>query len=154
MLTVPGSVMKRRKADKADGPPHLVPLARQAVALLQEIHLLTGEGRYVFPSLTTGQRCMSENTVRSALRRLGYSNDEMTAHGFRAMAMTMLIDRLDVVPAIVNAQLAHKVDDPLGTAYNRAQYLEQRRAMMQTWADYLDRLRQGAEVVPMPGRAA
>lgn len=154
MLTVPGAVMKRTKADKADGPPHLVPLARQAVALLQGLQPLTGEGRYVFPALTTGQRCMSENTVRSALRRLGYGNDEMTAHGFRAMARTMLAERLNVAPEVIEAQLAHAVADALGRAYNRTQYVEQRVQMMQTWADYLDRLRQGAEVVPLPGRAA
>lgn len=154
MLTVPGAVMKRTKADKADGPPHLVPLARQAVALLQGLQPLTGAGRYVFPALTTGQRCMSENTVRSALRRLGYGNDEMTAHGFRAMARTMLAERLNVAPEVIEAQLAHAVADALGRAYNRTQYVEQRVQMMQTWADYLDRLRQGAEVVPLPGRAA
>lgn len=154
MLTVPGSVMKRTKADKAGGPPHLVPLARQAVALLTELQALTGEGRYVFPALTSRQRCMSENTVRSALRRLGYGNDEMTAHGFRAMARTMLAERLNVAPEVVEAQLAHAVPDALGRAYNRTQYLDQRQQMMQAWADYLDRLRQGAEVVPLSGRAA
>lgn len=153
-LTVPGSAMKRTKADKADGPPHLVPLARQAVALLTELQAVTGTGRYVFPALTSCQRCMSENTVRSALRRLGYGNDEMTAHGFRAMARTMLAERLNVAPEVVEAQLAHAVPDALGRAYNRTQYLDQRRHMMQAWADYLERLRQGAEVVPMPGRAA
>ncbi|MFO1225956.1 tyrosine-type recombinase/integrase [Roseateles sp.] len=154
MLTVPGALMKRTKADKAEGPPHLVPLARQAVALLAELQAITGEGRFVFPALTSRLRCMSENTVRSALRRLGYGNDEMTAHGFRAMARTMLAERLDVAPEVVEAQLAHAVPDALGRAYNRTQYVEQRKAMMQTWADYLDRLRQGAEVVPINGRAA
>lgn len=154
MLTVPGSVMKRTKADKADGPPHLVPLARQAVALLTDLQPLTGEGTYVFPALTTKQRCMSENTVRSALRRLGYANDEMTAHGFRATARTMLAERLNVATEVIEAQLAHAPTDTLGRAYNRTQYLEQRRTMMQTWADYLDRLRKGAEVVPITARAA
>ena len=147
MVTVPGSVMKRTKADKADGPPHLVPLASQAVALLTELRALTGTGTYVFPSLTSKQRCMSENTVRSALRRLGYGNDDMTAHGFRAMARTMLAERLDVPPEVVEAQLAHTVPDALGRAYNRTQYVDQRRSMMQAWADYLDRLRRGAEVI-------
>ncbi|MEO3692419.1 tyrosine-type recombinase/integrase [Roseateles paludis] len=154
MLTVPGALMKRTKADKVDGPPHLVPLARQAVALLAELQAITGEGRFVFPALTSRLRCMSENTVRSALRRLGYGNDEMTAHGFRAMARTMLAERLDVAPEVVEAQLAHAVPDALGRAYNRTQYVEQRKAMMQTWADYLDRLRLGADVVPINGRAA
>lgn len=154
MITVPGSAMKRKKKDKLDGPPHLVPLATQAVALLKELQPLTGDGTYVFPSNTGKGRCMSENTVRSALRRLGYDNDEMTAHGFRAMARTMLPERLDVPPEFVEAQLAHTPNDALGRAYNRTQYLEQRRAMMQTWADYLDRLRKGAEVIPIAAHAA
>ena len=84
---------------------------------------------------------MSENTVRAALRALGYSNDEMTAHGFRAMARTMAAERLNVQPEVIEAQLAHTVPDPLGRAYNRTQYLAQRRELMVQWADYLDRLR-------------
>lgn len=149
MLTVPGEVMKRTKAEKADGPPHLVPLAAQAVALLQDLHPLTGHGRYVFPALTTGERCMSENTVRSALRRLGYGNDDMTAHGFRAMARTMAAERLGIAAEVIEAQLAHAVPDTLGRAYNRTQYLEQRRDLMVKWADYCDRLRAGAQVVSL-----
>ena len=154
LLTVPGEVMKRTKADKADGPPHVVPLATQAVTILRELHPLTGHGRYVFPALTTGERCMSENTVRSALRRLGYANDDMTAHGFRAMARTMIAERLNIAPEIIEAQLAHAVADTLGRAYNRTQFLDQRRDMMTKWADYLDRLRDGAQVIQMPERAA
>ncbi|MEO3715812.1 tyrosine-type recombinase/integrase [Roseateles flavus] len=153
-LTVPAEVMKRKKADKADGPPHLVPLASQAVAILTDLQALTGSGRYVFPALTSKQRCMSENTVRSALRRLGYGNDDMTAHGFRATARTMIAERLGIAPEVIEAQLAHAVADSLGRAYNRTQYLDQRKAMMQAWADYLDRLRKGAEVVPIAGKAA
>ncbi len=149
MLTVPGEVMKRTKAEKADGPPHLVPLAPQAVALLRDLQPLTGHGRYVFPALTTGERCMSENTVRSALRRLGYGNDDMTAHGFRAMARTMAAERLGIAAEVIEAQLAHAVADALGRAYNRTQYLEQRRDLMAKWADYCDRLRNGAQVVPL-----
>jgi integrase len=150
MLTVPPEVMKRKKAEKRDGPPHLVPLAPQAVAILRELQPLTGgEGRrYVFPSLLTGERCMSENTVRGALRRMGYSNDDMTAHGFRAMARTMIAERLGVAPEVIEAQLAHAVGDALGRAYNRTQFAEQRRDMMGKWADYLDRLRDGAQVLP------
>jgi integrase len=154
MLTVPAAVMKRSKADKASGPPHLVPLALQAATILRELHPLTGHGRYVFPSLLTGERCMSENTVRGALRRMGYSNDEMTAHGFRAMARTMIAERLGIAPEVIEAQLAHAVGDALGRAYNRTQYLDQRRDMMTKWADYLDRLREGAQVIPLQGRAA
>ena len=148
LLTVPAEVMKRSKADKLGGPPHLVPLAPQAVAILQELKPLTGHGRYVFPALTSGQRCMSENTIRSALRRLGYGNDDMTAHGFRAMARTMIAERLGISPEVIEAQLAHVVPDALGRAYNRTQYLDQRRDMMGQWADYLDRLRDGAQVLP------
>lgn len=154
MLTVPAEVMKRRKEDKADGPPHLVPLPAQAVAILSELQALTGAGRYVFPALTTSKRCMSENTVRSALRRLGYGNEDMTAHGFRATARTMIAERLGIGAEVIEAQLAHAVADSLGRAYNRTQYLDQRRAMMQAWADYLAKLRKGADVVPIKGKAA
>ena len=149
-LTVPPEVMKRKKAEKLDGPPHVVPLAAQAVAILKDLYPLTGgEGRrFVFPSLLTGERCMSENTVRGALRRMGYGNDDMTAHGFRAMARTMIAERLNVAPEVIEAQLAHAVRDANGRAYNRAQFLEQRRDMMTKWADYLDRLRNGAQVLP------
>ncbi len=149
MLTIPGDRMKRSKTEKASSPPHLVPLAPQAVALLRDLQALTGHGRYVFPALTSSQRCMSENTVRSALRRLGYGNDDMTAHGFRAMARTMIAERLGVAPEIIEAQLAHAVPDALGRAYNRTQYLEQRQDMMAKWADYIDRLRKGADVIPI-----
>lgn len=148
-LSVPSSLMKRSKAEKASGPPHWVPLASQAVALLRELQALTGQGRYLFPALTSGQRAMSENTVRSALRRLGYGNDDMTAHGFRAMARTMAAERLGVAPEVIEAQLAHAVGDALGRAYNRTQFLQQRRELMQAWADYLDRLRKGGEVLPL-----
>lgn len=147
-LSIPAEAMKRSKADKASGPPHVVPLAPQAVAILRDLHPLTGRGHFVFPSLLTGERCMSENTVRSALRRMGYSNDDMTAHGFRAMARTMIAERLNIPPEVIEAQLAHAVGDSLGRAYNRTQYLAQRREMMAAWADYLDQLRAGGTVLP------
>jgi integrase len=153
-LTVPAETMKRKKADKADGPAHIVPLAPQALTILRVLQPLTGVGpngearRFVFPSLLTGERCMSENTVRGALRRMGYGNDDMTAHGFRAMARTMIAERLGVAPEVIEAQLAHAVGDSLGRAYNRTQFLEQRRDMMSKWAGYLDRLRDGAQVLP------
>lgn len=149
MVTIPSSMMKRKKDDKANGPAHLVPLAPQAVSILEELQPLTGHSRYVFPSLLTRERPMSENTVRGALRRMGYSNDDMTAHGFRAMARTMAAERLGVAPEVIEAQLAHAVPDALGRAYNRTQYLQQRRELMQKWADYLDQLRAGAKVVPL-----
>ncbi|MGY0197699.1 tyrosine-type recombinase/integrase [Leptothrix sp. BB-4] len=147
LLTIPADAMKRNKADKVNGPPHLVPLSAQALAALAELQPLTGSGQYVFPALSSSKRCMSENTVRSALRRLGYGNDDMTAHGFRAMARTMIAERLGIAPEVIEAQLAHAVPDALGRAYNRTQYLDQRRDMMARWADYLDRLRSGAQVL-------
>lgn len=149
-ITVPGSAMKRTKEDKADGPPHVVPLASQALELLRELRSFTGSGRFVFPAMTSRLRPMSENTVRSALRRLGYANDEMTAHGFRATARTLAAERLGIEPEVIEAQLAHAVPDALGRAYNRAQFLEQRQRLMQQWADYLGRLREGAKVIQLP----
>jgi integrase len=154
-LTIPANMMKRTKAEKASGVPHVVPLAPQALAILRDdLQPLTGAGRYVFPGLHSAERPMSENTVRSALRRLGYGNEDMTAHGFRAMARTMAAERLGIAPEVIEAQLAHTVPDALGRAYNRTQYLDQRRELMMKWADYLDRLRKGAEVIPLPQRAA
>lgn len=153
-LTIPPELMKRRKAGKQDGPPHIVPLATQARSILDTLRPITGAGRFVFPALTGRDRCMSENTVRSALRRMGYGNDDMTAHGYRAMARTMLDERLGIEPGLIEAQLAHNVSDALGRAYNRTQHLERRRAMMQAWADYLDRLREGGDVIELPQRGA
>jgi integrase len=140
IIDVPGKIMKRRKGDK-DGPSHLVPLAPQALQWLQDLRALTGKGRYCFPALHTGSRPMSENTVNMALRRLGFDRDTMTAHGFRAMARTMAAERLGIAPEVIEAQLAHTVGGSLGRAYNRTQYLEQRRDFMARWADYLDQLR-------------
>lgn len=150
LLAMPGQLMKRSKAEKNNGIPHMVPLARQARAILDELRPLTGDRPFVFPSETAPlTRCMSNNTVRSALRRMGYGNDDMTAHGFRAMARTMAAERLGVASEVIEAQLAHSVSDALGRAYNRTQFLDQRREFMQQWADYLDRLREGARVIQM-----
>jgi integrase len=154
MLTVPSEVMTRRKADKLGGAPHAVPLAPQAVAILRDLQAIGRGTRYVFPSLLTSERCMSENTVRGALRRMGYGNEDMTAHGFRPMARTLIAERLDVPPEVIEAQLAHAVAGPLGRAYDRTQYLQQRRDMMTKWADYLDRLRVGAQVIAIGARTA
>jgi integrase len=149
-LAIPAESMKRRIHAKINGRPHLVPLAPQAVAILQELRPLTGHGRYVFPSLRTGEQPMSDNTVNAALRRLGYSTDEATAHGFRAMARTLIVERLPGIdPEVVEAQLAHSKSGPLGAAYDRAEYMQQRREMMRTWADYLDALRVGGRVIPI-----
>lgn len=148
LWTIPAAKMKRDRRGKLNGRPHLVPLAPQAVATLRDLHPLTGHGSFVFPSMLSGERPMSENTVRSALRRMGYENDEMTAHGFRAMARTLLVERLPGIdPAVVEAQLAHGKSGPLGMAYDRAEFMEQRRQLMATWADYLDQLRVGAKVL-------
>ena len=145
--------MKRTKQGKATGAAHVVPLATQAVAVLRDLQPLTGHARYVFPSLRTDARPMSDNAVLSALRRMGFPKDEMTGHGFRAMARTMLAERLGVEESVIEAQLAHNVRDSLGRAYNRTEFVEQRRTMMQTWADYLDRLRKGGDVVSIRERA-
>jgi integrase len=139
--------MKRKKEDKAKGAAHIVPLSHQAVAVLRDIYPLTGHGRFVFPSPRTSERCMSENGVLSALRRMGYAKDEMTGHGFRAMASTML-NEMGFRADVIEAQLAHTEEDEVRGAYNRAKYIEERKAMMQAWADYLDKLRKGGEVIP------
>jgi len=155
MWSIPSAQMKRTVQAKASGRPHLVPLAPQALSILAELKPLTGHGQYVFPSLLTGERCMSENTVRAALRRMGFDNDEMTAHGFRAMARTMISERLPgISPDVIEAQLAHGKSGPLGMAYDRAEFMAQRRQMMSEWANYLDRLRSGATVLPFAERAA
>jgi integrase len=151
---IPSADMKRKVQEKKSGRPHLVPLSTQAVALLRDLHEITGHGRYVFPSLLTGERCMSENTVNTALRRLGYDKTQMTAHGFRAMARTALSEQLNVSPDVIEAQLAHAKSGPLGAAYDRAEFMAQRRSMMQRWADYLDELRDGAKAVAPTKHAA
>lgn len=128
---------------------HSVPLASQAVAILRELHALTGHGRYVFPGRDP-QKAMSEAAVNAALRRMGYdTKTEITGHGFRAMARTILHEELHFKPEVIEHQLAHKVPDALGTAYNRTKFLKERRAMMQQWADYLDTLKAGADVIQL-----
>jgi integrase len=124
---------------------HLVPLARQAVALLRAVKLITGHGKYVFPSLRTGERPMSENTINAALRGMGYSAEVHSAHGFRAMARTIMDEVLGERVDLIEHQLAHAVNDVNGRAYNRTAHLPARRVMMQTWADYLDKLRKGTK---------
>jgi integrase len=139
--TIPAAEMKRSRYEKQNGRPHLVPLASQAVAILAELRPLSGQGKYVFPSILGGARPMSENTVNTALRRLGYDKDTATAHGFRAMARTIMVEKLNVNPEVIEAQLAHGKSGPLGAAYDRAEFMSQRRSMMRQWADYLDLLR-------------
>jgi integrase len=133
---------------------HIVPLSAQAVAILRELHPLTGAGmfakpnapHYLFPNARTRERPMSENAITAALRTLGYTGDRMTGHGFRAMARTLLAE-LGWKPDAIERQLAHKPSGPLGAAYDRALYLQERRQMMQAWADYLDALRDERRVV-------
>ena len=144
---IPASRMKMKQA-------HLVPLAHQAVAILRELHKLTGSGRYVFPSLRSNDRPMSNIAMLAALRRMGFDKEEMTTHGFRAMARTILDEVLGVRPDFIEHQLAHAVKDPLGRAYNRTSHIEERRRMMQLWADYLDGLKKGAKVIPIFKKAA
>jgi integrase len=129
---------------KAD---HIVPLSTQALEIFKSMQPLTGHGKYVFPSIRTGERPMSENTINGALRGLGYAQDIHTAHGFRAMARTILDEVLNQRVDLIEHQLAHKVKDANGTAYNRTAHLPARGLMMQTWADYLDKLRVGGEVL-------
>jgi integrase len=144
---IPAERMKMRD-------PHLVPLSTQAIEILRELHPMTGGGRYVFPGARTNGRPMSDNAVLAALRRMGYAKDEMSGHGFRAMARTILDEVLQVRPDFIEHQLAHAVRDPNGRAYNRTAHLVERRKMMQLWSDYLDKLKAGAEVIPLHGQVA
>jgi len=143
MWTIPAARMKRLKEGKENGDPHFVPLPTQAVAVLEDLRPYTGRGKYVFPGERSHDKPISENSVRTALLALGYSAEMQTWHGFRATARTMLAERLEVDPLVIEAQLAHGVKDANGRAYNRTQYLAQRTKMMQGWADYLDTLRNG-----------
>lgn len=139
---IPGHKMKMKE-------PHLVPLPLQAVEILKTLHPLTGSGKYVFPCHRSPLRCMSENAVNAGLRRLGFEKSEITGHGFRAVARTILDEVLHVRPDFIEHQLSHSVRDPLGRAYNRTAHIEERRKMMQLWGDYLDGLKAGAKVIPL-----
>lgn len=143
---IPASKMKM-------GEQHIVPLSRQANETLAELQRVTGSGKYVFPSERGGGRPMSENTVNAALRRLGYGTDEMTGHGFRSMASTLLHE-LGFPPLVIERQLAHAERNKVKAAYNFAEHLPERRKMMQQWADYLDKLKAGAEVIQLPAKTA
>lgn len=136
--SLPAEKMKMRR-------PHRVSLSRQALALLEELHPLTGDGRYLFPSFRSPRQCMSENTINAALRRLGYSQEEMTAHGFRAMAATLLNEMGIWNPDAIEKQLAHLDTSMVRRAYTRGEYWDERVRMMQHWSDYLNQLRDGAK---------
>jgi len=131
---------------------HIVPLSSQAVAVLHDLHLLTGQGAYVFPSVRSMSRVMSGNTVNAALRRMGFEKSEIVGHGFRAMASTMLHEQ-GWKSDVIERQLAHAERNKIKAAYNHAQHLAERKKMMQHWADYLDGLRDGAEVIPIQRNA-
>ena len=146
LWTIPSMKMKRTKLEKELGEDHVVPMPGQAVALLRLLHPLTGHGQYVFPGERSHDRPISDNSVRSALYSLNFGK-EQTWHGFRATARTVMIDQLDLNPLAIEANLAHAVKDANGRSYNRTQYLKQRFAQIQTWADYLDKLAAGADVI-------
>lgn len=129
--------------------PHIVPLCQQALDTLRELQPFTGRGRFVFPSARGASRPMSENAVRAALRSLGFTNDEMTPHGFRATARTILDEVLGYRVDWIEHQLAHAVKDANGRAYNRTSHLPERKKMMQGWADYLDSLKTSSNVIPV-----
>lgn len=143
LWVIPAGKMKMRKT-------HHVPLSRQAVALFRETQSITGPHGYVFPSVRTRTRPMSENTINAGLRRLGYTSDEMTAHGFRAMASTLLNESGKWNPDAIERALAHGDTDKVRAAYHRGKHWEERVAMAQWWSDHLDHLRTGAEILPFP----
>ena len=140
MWRIPGSKMKMKE-------DHIVPLAEQAIALIQSMEPISSYSRYVFPGERSRQRPMSENSLNAALRRLGYSKEQHTTHGFRASARTLLDEELHVPAHLIEHQLAHQVKDANGRAYNRTKHIVERKEMMQKWADYLDELVQGAQIV-------
>lgn len=137
---IPAAKMKMRK-------PHHVPLSRQSVELLREVHTITGPSGYVFPSIRTRTRPMSENTINAGLRRLGFAGDEMTAHGFRAMASTLLNESGKWHPDAIERALAHGDTDKVRAAYHRGAHWDERVEMAQWWSDYLDGLRKGADIL-------
>ena len=142
LWTIPAGKTKMRK-------DHLVPLSRQSIAILKDLHALTGPDGYAFPSIRSRKRPMSDNTINAGLRRLGYSTDEMTAHGFRAMASTLLNESGKWHPDAIERALAHGDSDRIRAAYHRGAHWKERVAMAQWWSDHLDQLRKGAEVVPI-----
>lgn len=149
LWTIPAARMKRSKDGKENGQPHLVPLPTQAVRILEILKPYTESTGLVFPGERQRDKPISENSVRTALIAMGYTPDIQTWHGFRATARTMLAERLEFDPLLIEAQLAHAVRDANGRAYNRTTYLKQRQDMMQRWADYLDTLAAGSKIVDL-----
>jgi len=138
----------RMKGEAGEKVGHLVPLSRQAIAILKELKTFTGRGKYVFPGARSISRVMSENTVNSALRYMGFDKDTMTGHGFRATARTMIRERLHVLPEYIELQLSHVTKSQNGSAYDRVQFIVERREMLQKWADYLDGLKADVKAIP------
>jgi integrase len=153
LWTIPAARMKRRVDGKKNGDPHLVPLPTQAVEILRKLHPITGHSTLCFYGERSHDRPISDNTLRAALLTLGYGPDKQSVHGFRATARTMLAEIHDIDPLVIEAQLAHAVKDANGRAYNRTTYMQRRVSMMQLWADYLDKLAIGAEVIPIRAAA-
>ena len=143
--SIPAGRMKMRE-------PHHVPLSRQAIQILRKVQETTGDGKFVFPSIRSADRPMSENTINAALRRLGYSGADMTAHGFRSTASSLLNESGKWSPDAIERALAHKDSDAIRGAYHRSTYWNERVAMSQWWSDYLETLRDGAKVIPMQQR--
>ncbi|MFM7377157.1 MAG: tyrosine-type recombinase/integrase [Erythrobacter sp.] len=142
LWTIPAGKTKMRK-------DHLVPLSCQSIAILEDLHALTGPDGFVFPSIRSRKRPMSDNTINAGLRRLGYPTDEMTTLGFRAMASTLLNESGKWHPDAIERALAHGDSDRIRAAYHRGAHWKERVAMAQWWSDHLDRLRKGAEIVPI-----
>lgn len=140
--SIPGEKMKMKR-------PHRIPLAPRAVAVLRELQTITGHGKYLFPSVRSATRCMSENTINAVLRRMGFAKDEMCGHGFRAVASTLLNECGKWSADAIEAQLAHVDNDAVRRAYHRADYWSERVAMMAYWADYLVELREGAKIISL-----
>lgn len=147
---IPLAKMKGKKRDKEASPSafHLVPLATQTLAILREAQALTGEGKYVFPGLR-GSKPISDATMTNALRRMGYDKGDLHVHGFRAMARTLIRQELGFDEEPIERQLGHAVKGPLGAAYNRADFIQERKKMMQAWADYLDKINNGERIIPI-----
>jgi integrase len=145
-FNIPAGKMKMKS-------PHTVPLSPQAIAILRELHPLTGSGKYLFHSIRSIAKPISDNTLNAALRRMGYSNDEFVSHGWRAVFRTLADEVLQARVDIIEAQLAHQVKDTLGRAYNRTSFLKERRELMNKWANYLDGLKAGAKVIPIKRQA-
>lgn len=143
---IPAEKMKMKRA-------HIVPLSRQSIKVFEEAEMITGHGKYVFPSERSAARPMSNNTVNAALRRMGYAKEEMTGHGFRSMASTNL-NEMGYHPDHIERQLAHVETNKVRAAYNHAEYLPERKKMMQAWADYLEGLKKKGQVTPINSKIA